>query len=108
MPLLSGLKLDARQILIASLPSDLPDSFFCGPSDKNGAALCSDSVVPGPRVRIHQRGDIVYAFGDVFEVKKISKSGVVTLYWFTGGFARFVQAAALAQLEFAPCHVVVA
>ena len=24
----------------------------CGPSDLNGATLCSDSVVPGPGVRI--------------------------------------------------------
>lgn len=31
MSKLSNLKLDARQILIASLPSDLPDSFFCPP-----------------------------------------------------------------------------
>lgn len=29
-----------------------PPPSVCGPSDINGATLCSDSVVPGPGVRI--------------------------------------------------------
>ncbi len=31
----------------------------CGPSDENGATLCSDSVVPGPGVRIPVSGEAV-------------------------------------------------
>ena len=31
----------------------------CGPSDLNGATLCSDSVVPGPGVRIPVIGEAV-------------------------------------------------
>ena len=60
MSLFSNLKLDAQQLLLASLPSDLPDSFFecdsaisCGPSDVNGAASAVTAPsVPGPGVRI--------------------------------------------------------
>ena len=30
----------------------------CGPSDVNGTALCSDSVVPGPGVRIPKKSNL--------------------------------------------------
>jgi hypothetical protein len=44
MSKLSNLKLDARQILIASLPSDLPDSFFCPPPAVKTESACALAV----------------------------------------------------------------
>lgn len=72
MSLLSGLKLNAHQQMLASLPSDLPDSFFCGPSDENGTALCSDSVVPGPGVRILVIGEAVSTLRKPAQLEPIS------------------------------------
>ena len=51
-------RLDAS---IARLEASLArgKSPVCGPSDLNGTALCSDSVVPGPGVRIPAIGEAV-------------------------------------------------
>lgn len=44
---------------------------FCGPSELNGATLCSDSVEPGPRVRSSKTSNVDLTG------KKVVKRGVL-------------------------------
>lgn len=46
---------------------------ICGPSDTNGAALCSDSVAPGPGVRIPKLSDL-----DLTGKKRVKRGSVVS------------------------------